>query len=148
MKSRRSSIVKLFFGILLIILALAIMIIPQFLNCYANGGELTLQNGKTVPMKCYWTAIAEITVAAPLLSVGIMMLVSRRKETLFSLSIVGIVLGLSVLALPTALIGVCASPMMLCHSVMYPLLLALGFLVILSNIGSLVCSLRLRDAKS
>ncbi len=136
---------KVFFGIALIVLSLAIAIIPQFTNCYADGKVLTLQNGSTVPMKCHWTAQAEIAVAVPLLAVGAMLTASRRRESTRNLSVVGIVLGAFVLALPTGLIGVCPTPTMTCHTVMSPSLLVLGSAVIVGSLASLVIAQRSKD---
>ena len=53
-----------------IVLALVIGILPVFTDCLSQGRSLELANGKTVPMKCHWTGIAEIGVAVPLASGG------------------------------------------------------------------------------
>src|SRR5574342_68318 len=58
-------------GILIIVLALVIGIVPLFTDCLANGRSLTTADGRSVPMKCHWTAIAEIGMAVPLALVGI-----------------------------------------------------------------------------
>ena len=136
---------KNIFGIALVGLALAVAIIPQFTNCYSDGKVLTLQNGKTVPMKCHWTAEAEIAVAVPLLGVGAMMVASRKRESARNLSIMGIILGAVILALPIGLIGVCATPTMICHTVMNPSLLTLGSIVVVGSIGTLVIAQRSKD---
>jgi hypothetical protein len=81
----------------------------------------------TTPMKCSWTAKAELAVAVPLFVVGAIMSFSRRRETRIGLSILGTILGIAVLLLPTSLIGVCTSNM-LCNTVMKPVLLATGSL--------------------
>ena len=114
-------------GVLLIILALAIGIVPQIYECQAQGrAPLKLENGKTVPMKCHWTAEAEIAVAVPLALVGVMTIASKRKESHQVLSILGVTLGLFTILLPTALIGVCMSNEMLCNSLMKPTLIFSG----------------------
>ncbi len=69
------------FGIALIALALGIGIVPHFTDCLSQGQLLTLANGKTQPMKCHWSAQAEIAVAAPLGIVGVLMIPSRRKDS-------------------------------------------------------------------
>jgi hypothetical protein len=138
-------VTKIILGVLLILLALGICFIPMFDNCYAQGKVLTLQNGKTVPMKCYWTAQAEIAISAPLLAVGILMLLSRRRESIRNLSITGIVLGASSLAIPTFLIGVCATPTMFCRTLMTPLLLTMGALIVVTSVVGLIYSLMIKE---
>ena len=41
---------------ILIILALVVAIVPQFTDCQSQGRAIELPNGKTIPMKCHWTA--------------------------------------------------------------------------------------------
>jgi hypothetical protein len=126
-------------GIFLAILAINIAIIPQFNNCSYDGKSLTLNSGKTVPMKCLWTARAELATGASLLAVGAMITVNRRKESLRNLSVMSIVLGIVVILLPTYLIGVCQSKMD-CNIVMRPAMLGLGSLAVLSGLFGLMIS--------
>jgi hypothetical protein len=92
-------------------------------------------------MKCHWTALAEIAMAVPLLVVGGLIAFNQRRETLRALSIVGAVLGIYVIMLPTQLIGVCMSADMLCNMVMKPTLILTGALI---TSGSLVAFMILR----
>lgn len=120
----------------MIVLALVIGIMPQFTDCQSQGRQLTLENGKTVPMKCHWTGRAEVALASPLFLTGSLLAINKRKETLRNLSVVGAVLGVFVILLPTALIGVCANPDMVCNAVMKPSLIFMGSLVVaLSLVG-------------
>jgi hypothetical protein len=130
----------------IIILALVIGIVPQFTDCQSQGKALTLANGKTVPMKCHWTAEAEIALATPLLGVGIVMAISKRKESRRILAGLGVLLGVFVILLPTVLIGVCTSPDMICNSVMKPTLILSGIVVIAISIASLIISERQPEA--
>ena len=57
----------------IMVIALVIIIVPQFTNCTANGGMVTTAAGKQIPMKCYWTAHAEIAAGVPLLALGLLM---------------------------------------------------------------------------
>jgi hypothetical protein len=127
-----------FFGISLIVLALAIAIVPFFTDCQSQGQALTTSTGKTIPMKCHWTGIAEIGVAIPLLGVGLMMALSRRKESVRNLSIIGIILGGLAVAFPSGLIGYCQTPTMICHTVMGPALIVLGSLAVIISLGALL----------
>jgi hypothetical protein len=120
-------------SILLIAFALVIAIVPLFTDCQSQGRALTLENGKLVPMKCHWTAIAEIGVAVPLLLSGVFNLRSRRKETTRYLAVMGIASGALAILFPTYLIGVCADPMMLCNMIMRPTLITAGLLAVVAS---------------
>lgn len=129
-------------GILIFALALVIGIAPLFLQC---DTEMKLENGMTAPMKCHWTAIAELILAIPLAALGGMLAFSKRKETRLSLSAMGALLGVFVVLIPTTLIGVCASNMMLCNMVMSPLLVLTGVLVVAASLAQLVISYRSKE---
>jgi hypothetical protein len=127
---------------IVIILALVIGILPQFTDCQSQGKAIALPNGKTIPMKCHWTAQSEIAMAVPLFGLGIVMGVVKRKESRRILAGIGALLGLFVILLPTVLVGVCASADMLCNSVMKPTLILSGILIIAISIVTLVMSER------
>lgn len=128
---------------ILVLLALVIGIVPQFADCAAQGRPpLQLQNGKTVPMKCAWTAQAEIAVAVPLGLTGLLLFFSKRKETQRALAILGMVLGVFAVLLPTYLIGVCASPDMLCNALMKPTLILCGTVAAVASLIALAMTLR------
>ena len=117
-------------GAILIILALAIGIVPQFTDCLAQGSSMALPNGNTIPMRCHWTRQAEVAVALPLGIVGILVLFSRRRQTQRALLFVGMALGAAAILLPAYLIGVCASDDMICNMLMKPTLLFAGILTV------------------
>jgi hypothetical protein len=131
---------KILIGVLLVVLALAVAIVPVFTDCLANGRSLTTADGKMVPMKCHWTAIAEIGAGLFLGLVGIFYLFSKRKETVRMLSGFGGASGLLILAFPTVLIGVCANPMMPCNMIEKPLLIFSGILAMAISAVILVTS--------
>jgi hypothetical protein len=133
-------------GILIALLAVAIAVVPFFNTCAQDGKALTLANGTQVPMKCFWTAMAEIAVGIPLLGVGGLLAFSRRKETRRSLTILGAILGAFAMLLPTVLVGVCAMPSASCNKVLLPAMLFAGILVIVASLGSLVYSERMPEA--
>jgi hypothetical protein len=138
---------KLFLGVALIALAIAIAVVPHFNTCQYHGRFITMMNGATTPMKCNWSAQAEIVAGAALLTVGILMLVSRRKETASFLSIIGIVLGAAVVLIPTEVIGVCATQMP-CHTFMQPFLIAMGAVVVVLCVLGLVVSLSNKESEA
>ncbi len=127
-------------GVLMVILALVIAIVPIFTDCLANGRALTTAEGMKVPMKCHWTAIAEIGLAVPLALIGIFNLTSKRKETFRTLNLIGSTLGAFVILFPTVLIGVCANAMMPCNMIEKPVLILSGVLVIGASLITLVTS--------
>jgi len=124
------------FGVVLIVLAIGLAVVPAFTDCQSQGKAITLANGKEIPMKCHWTGIAEIGVAVPMALGGIMMIRSRRKSELTNLNVMGIALGALAIAFPTVLIGVCQTPTMSCVTAMKPALIGLGSLAVgLSLVG-------------
>lgn len=130
-------VIKILAGIL-IVLALVTIIVPQFTNCADDGRMLTLQNGKQIPMKCLWSARAELALGIPLLVVGILLALASFRESIRSLSILGVVLGILIILIPTSIIGVCANADMDCLSIMKPLMIVMGVLSILASLAALV----------
>lgn len=124
-------------GVILIVLGLIAAVVPQFTDCQSQGRAIELANGKTIPMKCHWTAEAELAVAVPLIAVGGMMWFSKRKETQIVLSILGIILGVFIVLIPTYLIGVCSSFEMICNSLMKPTLILMGTVAAIASLVGL-----------
>jgi hypothetical protein len=127
-------------GVLIVVLALAVAIVPRFTDCQSQGAAIALPNGATIPMKCHWTGQAELATAGPVAAVGVLLAASRRKRTIRALAVLGMVLGLSVLLVPAALIGVCASDQMLCNMVMRPALIFAGILVMAASAVALLAA--------
>ena len=127
-------------GVLFIALALVIGIVPVLTDCLAAGRSLTTTNGMSVPMKCHWTALAEIGAAVPLALVGIFSMTSKRKETFRALSGFGGALGALVVLFPTVLIGVCANPAMPCNMIEKPALILSGIIALAASVGILLYS--------
>ncbi|MGD8598649.1 MAG: DUF4418 family protein [Anaerolineae bacterium] len=125
-------------GVILVALALVIGIVPQFTDCWAQGSAIALPNGNRLPMRCHWTRQAEVAVAFPLGIAGLMVLFTRRRQTLRALLVVGLALGIAVILVPAYLIGVCASDDMICSLVMKPTLLFAGILTVATNLAGLV----------
>lgn len=125
-------------GIVIVVLALVLGIVPQFSDCQSQGQVITLPNGNSMPMKCHWTARAELGTAIPLFLVGGVMVWSKRRETLRALAVPGMALGVVAILLPTTLIGVCGSPAMVCNIMMKPTVVLAGTLVTLTSAFVLV----------
>ena len=126
----------------LVLLALLIGIVPQFTDCASQGRQLTLENGRQIPMMCHWTARAELVAAGALIGLAGLMATSRRRDTIRALSVIGLILGLMVILLPTQLIGVCANEYMLCKMLMQPTLIFAGTLVAASSMVTLLMAVR------
>ena len=116
-------------AILLIISGIATIFIPSLYSCAAHGKSIQLPDGKSIPMKCLWTARAEIGPGISLLAVGVFLSISRRLESRRFLSVLALILGILIILLPTLLIGVCTNPNMFCVVLMKPILLIIGTIV-------------------
>lgn len=116
-------------AVIIILLAVVVGVIPQFTDCQSHGRSIELPGGRSLPMKCHWTARAEIALAVPLLLCGVSLLVSRRKESWRPQAVFTTALGVFVVLLPTVLIGVCANPGMACCALMKPTLTLAGILL-------------------
>ncbi len=126
-------------GVSLIALAIALAVVPMFTDCQSQGKAIELPNGRTVPMKCHWSGVAEIATAVPMVAVGAMMAGSKRRSSIRGLGVLGITLGALAILLPTYMIGTCSSAM-LCNTVMKPTLVTLGSLVVVGSVGAMVLS--------
>ncbi len=134
-----------YFGVFLVVIAVGLAALPMFTDCQSQGKSIALANGKTVPMKCHWTGVAELATGVPLAAVGVMMVTTKRKDSLTYLSVLGVVLGGVAIALPNKLIGVCAMPTMLCHSVMSPGLTAGGAVAAATGVVGIIMAQRAKS---
>jgi hypothetical protein len=125
-------------AVILAILAISITALPQFTDCESQGRQLTLADGRNIPMKCHWTARAELTTGFPLFAVAAIQFFSKRREIHLALGILGVILGAIVILLPISLIGVCLSTDMLCNSLMKPALILTGSLVVIISLVFIV----------
>lgn len=122
----------------LALLAMLISLVPQMTDCESQGRALTLADGRQIAMKCHWTARAEMGVGFSIFALGALLFFSHSRETRMTLSLLGIVLGVFVILLPTVLVGVCMSPEMLCNSLMKPLLILTGSLVVAISLAGTI----------
>jgi hypothetical protein len=132
-------------GIALIILAIAAAVVPMFTDCESQGLQIKLANGTSIPMKCHWSGLAEFGTAIPLAAIGVLLVIARRKETLSYLSILGVVTGAVLVAIPNWMIGVCATPTHTCVTIMRPLLTVFGSLAAAGSIIGLVMAQRIKE---
>ena len=78
------------------------------------GKMLTLESGKEVPMKCFYTGQAAIAVAAILFVVAVLALFAKKDHR--KLMVVSAVCAVVMFLVFGSLIGVCVSPEMRCHT--------------------------------
>jgi hypothetical protein len=121
-------------GGLIVLLALVMAVVPAFTDCESQGRSLTTQSGMSVPMKCHWTGLAMIGLAIPLGLTGLFHMRKQGKDSARSLAAIGMAAGALAILFPTALIGVCANPDMICNMIMRPTLITAGTLAIVASI--------------
>ena len=129
-------------GIVIILLALIIGIVPMFTDSHSQGMVMTMTDGSTGPMIDHWMGVAEIALAVPLVGLGALLVFSKRKETRQSLSILAVILGAFVILLPTVMIGGCPNPMMMCGMVMNPTLILAGALIIAASLVTFFANIK------
>ena len=132
-------------AVVLFVLALLVAILPQFYNCWAHGFYLEPMPGKIMPMKCLWTANAEMALGIMLAVVAIGLWFFRERGARTILSILGIVGGVLILIMVTGAlfgIGVCAKPGMPCLVYMRPAIFVLAPLIIVDSAVGLALSLK------
>ncbi|MBR2131702.1 MAG: DUF4418 family protein [Oscillospiraceae bacterium] len=78
------------------------------------GKLLTLESGKEVPMKCFYTGQAATAVAVILLVTALLALLAKKDHKKFML--INAVCAVMLFLLFGSLIGICASPEMRCHT--------------------------------
>ncbi len=133
------------FGAIILASALLIAGVAQLENCERDGKHLTLQNGSQAPMKCYWTAQAELATGGTLAVLGGLLVFSWRRESQRDLGILGAALGACAMLLPTVLIGVCSDMDASCNLVMRPAMLFLGTIVVAVSLTTIVVAERSPD---
>ena len=129
-----------FIALVLIVSGIATIFIPSLYSCAAHGKSIQLLGGKSVQMKCFWTARAEIGMGILLVAVGVFLFISRQLESRRFLSIFAIILSILVILFPTTLIGVCANRDMFCVALMKPILLLIGALDGVLGVAAMVRS--------
>jgi hypothetical protein len=111
---------------------------PTMAGGQAMSTKTAAKAATTTKPRCFYSARAEIAVAASLFFIGVFMFVSSRKETWRALSVLGIIQGLFAILLPTVLIGVCMASTMRCREAMEPTLYVAGGLTIAASLAALI----------
>ena len=71
-------------------------------------------------MKCFWSCKALIVVGAVLALVGLLQLIAKEAKSRKALSVIGLVLAISAILIPTVIIGGCVKPEMACKMLTFP----------------------------
>ncbi len=124
-------------GILAIALGMLITLIPMLIfPVCTNMFELT--NGKSLFMKCHWTAMAELLVGILVVIDGILLIGFKKHETRIALSIMLFLLGLTALLMSTVVIGMCETATMPCRVGTEPALIVVSVITMLVGIGNII----------
>jgi len=79
-------------GIIAIVLGVLIALIPTAIFP-ACTNKIELMDGKTLFMKCHWTAMAELLVGILIVLTGILIIGFKKHETRLALSIILFLFG-------------------------------------------------------
>jgi hypothetical protein len=128
-------------GLALVALGILVAVTPWYIFpvCEMYGMYATTASGTKMLMPCGYTARAETGVTAPLLIVcGVILPLSKTKETKRVIGIFSVGLGALVLLLPTCITGMCSDPNAPCRTGTLPALVLLGSATIAVSFIALV----------
>ncbi len=124
-------------GIIAIILGALTAMIPKIIFPVC-ANMLELVNGKTVFMKCHWTAMAALLIGFLIMLDGILLIGFKKHDTRIALSILLFCLGLITLLMTTVVIGVCASAAMPCRMGTQPALIVVSVLTMAVGAANII----------
>lgn len=116
------------YGGILIAGGALLALLPQFVLPVCSATVATASGGST-PMKCFWTARAEIGAGALIIFGGIRLCVLCAPGIRLGVSLMAAGTALLAMAFPTVLIGVCAFEYMPCRMGTLPGIMLVGTLV-------------------
>ena len=120
-------------GIVTAVLGLLIVVTPIFLP--VCQGLLELASGKQVPMRCHWTARAEMLLGVLILIVGLMIAFLKNPGERRRLHHQVAILGTATILTPLFIIPTCINPDMACNVATKPALIILGGIVLLVGLA-------------
>lgn len=127
-KELKPNLQPIIFAAVTVVLGILVAVAPQ---TFASVCKVTEK-----PMKCFWTARAEIFLGISIAVFAVLQIIFALKESNIqanlALTFAIITNAIGVILVPSALIGVCAKPMMHCHSVTKPFLIVAAILIILA----------------
>jgi len=131
---------RLFTGILFLIFGLLIAIGPQTIFPVCEAGNM--------PMKCFYTAKAEIGAGGLIAVLGVLSLIFSNKKIRAGISLATTLGGILTVLIPTALIGVCGGKHMTCSTLTLPALSVLGVVTAVSAAINAVYLIKSKDDSS
>ncbi|MCR5614168.1 DUF4418 family protein [Treponema sp.] len=135
--------IKKIIAVLLFVLGVLIAAAPFTFAAVCDVGEKV--------MKCHWTAQVELLLGIEIAVFAVVQFIKEfvsfkaegfARGTGFGLDFAIAAIGAGVILIPSVLIGVCAKPMMHCHSVTRPVLIVFGILVIVFSIVDLLINIK------
>lgn len=114
-------------GLIYIILGLFLAISPQLIFPVCATTEKI--------MKCHWSAQAEIGIGLIIVTIGILLILSKSSETQIFLALISAVSGIIATLIPTFLIGGCKKSEMLCRTSAFPAIYFTAAVLILFSLG-------------
>lgn len=112
-------------GLITAAMGFLIIIVPNWVLPVCEG-MLELADGRHVPMRCFWTARAEIVLGALVLIAGLMVAFLSSAEARRRLHHLVAFLGVAVILTPLYIIPTCMNPDMACNVGTKPALIILG----------------------
>ena len=124
-------------GIIVIAFGVLVALIPKVIFPVCTD-MIELINGKTLFMKCHWTAMAELLVGILIVFDGILIIGFKKCETRIALNIMLFLFGLTALLIPTAaVIGMCETATMACRIGTEPALIVVSVITMVVGIGNI-----------
>lgn len=118
-------------GIFLILAGILLALVPHILLPVCEGVVATASGGN-VPMKCFWTAKAELGTGALTAFAGLLYCLSRNPGVRFGIAVMTAATGMLGMAFPTLLIGVCPSETMPCRMGTLPALVLINAAIVIT----------------
>jgi Domain of unknown function (DUF4418) len=125
---------------ILILLGVLVVLTPWFIFpvCEIKGvsdtGMADMNMNSGTHMKCWYTAEAETGVGALVILTGVALLALPGRVSRKTAGIIGGILGLIVILVPTVLVGICSTPDAPCRIGTLPALLLLGAVTVITGV--------------
>lgn len=120
-------------GVIFILGGMFFAILPQFILPVCENLVATASGGN-VPMKCFWTARAEVGAGAMAVLGGLLYCTWHDAGSRFGIAAMTAGAALLAVAIPTVLVGVCSSEAMACRVGTLPALVLTGMALFIAAV--------------